>query len=312
MSLYKHNEGKPWGRRRKKAICLLLLVGMLLLLLGAFTGCASAEEIAAARAAGDGNSTNIQVPDITGEEEGTEVVPGQLPDTEEIADDTPEDVFDLLGDMLGSETQTVQLVGLLTILSLAPSILIMFTGFVRIVMILSFTRNAMSLQQMPPNQVVIGLALFLSFFVMSPVLEEIRTEAYVPYVAEQITLEEAMDIGEVSLKEFMLKYTYTTDLNMFVSFSGEEAITTQEEAMEVPMSTLVPAFLTSELKTAFQIGFFIFIPFIVIDMIVASTLMAMGMMMLPPVIISLPFKVLLFVVADGWALTMQTILAGFS
>jgi flagellar biosynthetic protein FliP len=202
-----------------------------------------------------------------------------------------------LGQLLGSRSQSLQLVGLLTILSLAPSILIMVSGFVRIVIVLSFTRNALGLQQMPPNQVVVVLALFLTFFVMAPVFNQIKTDAIDPYIAEEITYEEAMDAAEEPLRDFMLRQTYKSDLNMFVGFSETGVV---ESLDEIPMSTIIPAFLTSEIKRAFTIGFFIYIPFIVIDMVVASVLMAMGMMMLPPIVISLPFKVLLFVLVDGW------------
>ncbi|MDD3921129.1 MAG: flagellar type III secretion system pore protein FliP, partial [Eubacteriales bacterium] len=210
--------------------------------------------------------------------------------------------------MFDSRSESIQIVALLTVLSLAPSILMMFTSFVRIVMVLSFTRNALGLQNMPPNQVIIGLALFLSFFVMSPVIQEIKTEAVIPYVAEAIDLEEATERGVVPIKNFMLRQTRQTDLEMFYSFSDEAM---PENIEETKLEILTPAFLTSELRRAFEIGFFIYIPFIVIDMIVASTLMAMGMMMLPPVTISLPFKVLLFVVVDGWALTIGSLLSSF-
>ncbi len=212
-----------------------------------------------------------------------------------------------LGELLGSRSQSLQLVGLLTILSIAPSILIMLSGFTRIVIVLSFTRNALGLQQMPPNQVIVVLALFLTLFVMSPVITEIKQDAIDPYVAQEITFQEAIDVAEVPLRKFMLRNTYKSDLEMFNSFTMEPATKTED----VPMSTLIPAFLTSEIKRAFQIGFFIYIPFIVMDMVVASVLMSMGMMMLPPIVISLPFKVLLFVLVDGWTLTMRTLIMGF-
>jgi flagellar biosynthetic protein FliP len=188
----------------------------------------------------------------------------------------------------------------------------MFTGFVRIIMILSFTRNAMGLQQMPPNQVLIGLALFLTVFVMLPVFQEITTEAYIPYVAEQIEIEEALDRGVQPLRRFMIDRTRTSDIGMFYAFAELEPPASEEELFNTPMHITIPAFLTSELRRAFEIGFFIYVPFLVIDMIVASTLMAMGMMMLPPTTISMPFKILLFVLVDGWALTFQTTLASFT
>lgn len=212
-----------------------------------------------------------------------------------------------LAQLLGSRSQSLQLVGLLTILSIAPAILMMMTGFVRIIIVLSFTRNAMGLQQMPPNQVLVALAVFLTFFVMAPVITQVKDEALDPYMNNEITFEEAMDAAEVPLREFMLRQTYKSDLDMFLGFAGE----TYETLDEVPMSTIIPSFITSELKRGFQIGLFIYIPFIVIDMVVASTLMAMGMMMLPPIVISLPFKVLLFVLVDGWTLTLKTLLTSF-
>lgn len=213
-----------------------------------------------------------------------------------------------LGQLLGSRSQSLQLVGLLTILSIAPSIIIMLSGFTRIVIVLSFTRNALGLQQMPPNQVIIVLALFLTFFVMSPVLSTVKTEAIDPYVNGQITFEQAVDKAEVPIRGFMLRNTFQSDINMFNEMAETPATTLEE----VPMTTVIPAFLTSEIKRAFTIGFFIYIPFIVIDMVVASVLMSMGMMMLPPIVISLPFKVLLFVLVDGWTLTISTLIRGFN
>ncbi len=213
-----------------------------------------------------------------------------------------------LGQLLGSRSQSLQLVGLLTILSIAPSIIIMLSGFTRIVIVLSFTRNALGLQQMPPNQVIVVLALFLTFFVMSPVISTVKTEAIDPYVNGQITFEQAIDEAEVPIRGFMLRNTFQSDINLFNSMAEEPAQTLEE----TPMSTIIPAFLTSEIKRAFTIGFFIYIPFIVIDMVVASVLMSMGMMMLPPIVISLPFKVLLFVLVDGWTLTISTLIRGFN
>ena len=286
----------PRCRRAASLLLLLLLVlGMGMLVL---TGCVSQEEIDAAMAARP-NATTPGEPMTQEEPGGGDEAGGAA------------GLLDKLADMLGSRSQSLQIIALLTILSLAPSILIMLTGFVRIVMVLSFVRNAIGMQQMPPNQVVIGLALFLTLFVMSPVVDEIKTEAYLPYVTEQITLDEALDRGAKPLRAFMLRQTRSSDLNLFCSFAGEEMPATEEEALEVSMRTLIPAFLTSELKRAFEIGFFIYIPFIVVDMVVASTLMAMGMMMLPPSIISLPLKVLLFVVVDGWQLTIQSLVSGF-
>lgn len=204
---------------------------------------------------------------------------------------------------------SVQIILLLTILSLAPSILIMMTGFTRIIIVLGFVRNALGLQQSPPNQVLIGLALFLTLFVMNPVITDIKTNAYEPYISRGISQEVALDRTEQSLKSFMLKQTYSKDMNLFLSLANEDVPETYDE---IPISTVIPAFITSELKRALQIGFFIYLPFIVIDMIVSSALMSMGMMMLPPVMISLPFKILLFILVDGWNLVIKTLITSFS
>jgi flagellar biosynthetic protein FliP len=210
---------------------------------------------------------------------------------------------------IADNAASIQILILLTILSLAPSILIMMTGFTRIIIVLSFVRNALGLQQMPPNQVMIGLSLFLTFFIMSPVVSEINENAYQPYVQSQITQNEAMERAAKPIRNFMLKQTYPKDLNMFLSLAEKPVPETYDE---IETRLIIPAFITSELKRAFQMGFFIFIPFIVIDMVVSSTLMAMGMMMLPPSMISLPFKVLLFVMVDGWGLTIKTLVSSFN
>ncbi|KMM36583.1 flagellar type III secretion system pore protein FliP [Guptibacillus hwajinpoensis] len=203
---------------------------------------------------------------------------------------------------------TVQLVLLLTVLSLAPAILVLMTCFTRIVVVLSFVRSALATQSMPPNQVLVGLALFLTFFVMSPVLSEINSEALQPYLNEEIGQEEALDAAELPIKEFMAGHTREKDLALFYKYAELEK---PESVEDIRLTALVPAFAISELKTAFQIGFIIFIPFLIIDMVVASTLMAMGMMMLPPVMISLPFKILLFVLVDGWYLVVESLLLSF-
>ncbi|KYG89519.1 flagellar type III secretion system pore protein FliP [Metasolibacillus sp. FSL H7-0170] len=203
---------------------------------------------------------------------------------------------------------SVKLLLLLTVLSLAPSILILMTSFTRIVIVLSFTRTALATQQMPPNQVIIGLALFLTFFVMAPTFQEVNDQALQPLFNEEIDLEEAYDRAAIPFKEFMAKHTRQKDLELFIAYNQAERPTTIEE---IPLTMLVPAYALSEIKTAFQMGFMIFIPFLVIDMVVASTLMSMGMMMLPPVMISLPFKILLFVLVDGWYLVMKSLLQSF-
>lgn len=208
----------------------------------------------------------------------------------------------------------LQMLFFLTLITLAPSILIMLTSFTRIIIVFSFLRNAIGLQQTPPNQVIIGLALFLSLFIMWPVLDEINETALQPFMAGTISQAECLDNIEEPLKIFMLKQTKAPELNLFLSLAGEESLTEElrPELLEnLGMRIVIPAFITSELKRAFIMGFLLFIPFLVIDMIVASTLMSMGMVMLPPSMISLPFKLMLFVVVDGWSLLMETLVKSF-
>ena len=207
----------------------------------------------------------------------------------------------------GTATTPVRMLLVLTILSLAPSLLIMLTSFTRIIIVLHFVRTAIGTQSAPPNQVLIGLALFLTFFIMWPTFSEINTNAIQPFDAGEITQEEAFKAAEIPLREFMYGETQDKDLQLFVEISGE----TYEEVDEIPFTTLVPAFILSELRTAFIMGFLIYIPFIVIDMVVSSVLMSMGMMMLPPTTISLPFKILLFILADGWNLIVESLVGTF-
>ncbi|HOM02069.1 MAG TPA: flagellar type III secretion system pore protein FliP [Acetivibrio sp.] len=214
--------------------------------------------------------------------------------------DNPEDV-----------STTIQIIVLLTVLTLAPSILIMMTSFVRIIIVLSFFRNAIGTQQMPPNQVLIGLALFLTLFIMRPVLTEINDTAFKPYSNQQITQEVALERSSDIIKKFMLGQTSKNDLALFVSLSGMETPIKEEDIPKLPLTIIIPAFIISELTIAFKIGFLIYIPFLVIDMVVSSTLMSMGMMMLPPVMISLPFKILLFIMVGGWNLMTQMIVNSF-
>ncbi len=202
----------------------------------------------------------------------------------------------------------LRIVMMLTVLSLAPAILIMMTSFTRIVVVLSFLRQALGTQQMPPNQLIIGLSLFLSFFVMAPTWKEITTQALEPYMAEKIDQSAAYQKAEAPLREFMFNQTREKDLELFLGLSKEKKPQTRAD---VPTYVLVPAFVISELKTAFQIGFMIYLPFLVLDMVVASVLMAMGMMMLPPVLVSLPFKLLLFVLVDGWELIVGSLVKSF-
>ncbi|MDX6152479.1 flagellar type III secretion system pore protein FliP [Marinococcus sp. PL1-022] len=204
---------------------------------------------------------------------------------------------------------SVQLVLLLTVLSLAPGILVLMTCFTRIVVVLSFVRMGLATQQTPPNQVLIGLALFLTFFIMAPTLSEVNEQAFSPLMAGEIDQNEALTEAVGPMKEFMSRYTREKDLALFMDYAGEER---PESVEDIPLTSLVPAFAISELKTAFQMGFLIFVPFLVIDMIVASVLMSMGMMMLPPVMISLPFKILLFVLVDGWYLIVESLLLSYT
>ncbi len=206
-------------------------------------------------------------------------------------------------------SSALQVMFLLTILTLAPSILVMMTSFSRFVIVLSFLRQAMGTQQTPPTQVLIGLALFLTIFVMNPVFTEVNQKALQPYLNEEISQTEAFDIAQQPIKAFMLRQTREKDLALFLRVAGQE---TPETIEEVGLQVIVPAFVISELKTAFQIGFLIYIPFLILDMVVASILLSMGMMMLPPVLISLPFKLMLFVMVDGWHLTVGSLVKSIS
>lgn len=202
----------------------------------------------------------------------------------------------------------VQIIVVLTVLSLAPAILVMMTAFTRIVVVLSFVRSALSLQQSPPNQVLIGLALFLTLFVMTPTLNAVNQNALQPYLRGQIGQSAAFVRAELPFKEFMARQTDPQDIQLFVQYRKEPA---PKNPVSLPLTTLVPAFAVSELTTAFKIGFMIYLPFLIIDLVVATTLMSMGMMMLPPVLISLPFKLLLFVMVNGWYLVVRSLLLGF-
>lgn len=203
---------------------------------------------------------------------------------------------------------SLQTLLLLTSLSFLPAILLMMTGFTRIIIVLSLLRSAIGTPSAPPNQVLIGLALFLTFFVMSPVFDKIYTDAYLPFSENKLDFQQAVEKGSVPLKTFMLRQTREADMALFVRISNSEPL---QNANQVPLRILVPAYVTSELKTAFQIGFVIFIPFLIIDMVVASVLMSMGMMMVSPAIISLPFKIMLFVLADGWNLIIGSLAQSF-
>ena len=207
----------------------------------------------------------------------------------------------------GTMSAPIRILLLLTILTLAPSILIMLTSFTRIIIVLHFVRTAIGTQTAPPNQVLIGLALFLTFFIMWPTFEQINTTVIEPMDRNEITTEQAFELAEIPVREFMYKYTQEQDLKLFIDISGEE----YETVDDVPMTVLIPSFILGELRQAFIMGFLIYIPFIVIDMVVSSVLMSMGMMMLPPTTISLPFKMLLFILADGWNLIIANLVRTF-
>lgn len=208
----------------------------------------------------------------------------------------------------GDLSVTLEILLLLTILSLAPAILILTTSFTRIIVILHFLRQALGLQQMPPNQLLIGLALFLTYFIMQPVFSDVNQNALQPYLKKQISYQEALKRGQKPLRKFMLRQTRKKDLALFMSLDNSPKPKTQ---LDVPTYKIIPAFVISELRLAFQIGFLLYIPFLVIDLVVASVLMSMGMLMLPPVMISLPFKILLFVMVDGWYLIIGSIVKSF-
>ncbi|MBB1485664.1 flagellar type III secretion system pore protein FliP [Oceanospirillum sediminis] len=207
-----------------------------------------------------------------------------------------------------SYTVTIQILAIMTALTLIPAALIMLTSFTRIIIVFAILRQALGLQQSPSNQILIGLALFLTFFIMTPVWERINADALQPYLNESIEALDAVERAKKPITEFMLAQTREDHVDLFARIAGYEQFAS---AKDIPFSILVPAFMTSELKTAFQIGFIVFIPFLVIDLVIASILMAMGMMMLSPIIISLPFKIMLFILIDGWALVMGTLASSF-
>lgn len=209
----------------------------------------------------------------------------------------------------GKGSNVLEIIEMMTMLALLPSILIMTTCFTRIVIVLSFLRNAMGLQQTPPNQVLVGISLFLTLFIMSPVVTKINTDAYQPYKEEKITQEQFVKKASAPLKEFMLKNTKRDDLNMFINMAKVKSSTPPDQ---LSILVVIPAFMTSELKRAFLIGFLLYIPFLVIDIIISSTLMSMGMIMLPPAMISMPFKLLLFILVDGWDLLFKSLVSTFN
>ena len=206
--------------------------------------------------------------------------------------------------------QTLDILLLTTVLTLLPSLVVMMTSFTRYIVVFSFLRTAMGTQQTPPNMVLVGMALVLTLFTMSPALSEIQSEAYEPYLAEEITQEEFFSRAQDPLKRFMLRQTTPSSLELYCNMSGEELPATEEAAVALPLRVIMPAFVTTELKRAFEIGFLLYIPFMLIDIVVSSTLMSMGMIMLPPSMISTPFKILLFILLDGWQLLFSTLVQG--
>jgi flagellar biosynthetic protein FliP len=209
-------------------------------------------------------------------------------------------------------TSTISILLLTTVISVAPAFLMLMTSFTRIVIVLGFVRTSLGTQSMPPNQVLVGLALFLTLFIMSPTLATVNETALQPYIKGTLTQSEALDKAQEPLKEFMFKQTNTKDLLLFMNYTGSNASVKPASYNDIPLTVMVPAFAIGEMKKAFTMGFMIFIPFLIIDIVVSSTLMAMGMMMLPPVMISLPFKIMLFVLVDGWYLVIKSLLLSFN
>lgn len=216
-----------------------------------------------------------------------------------------------LGDAVSPDgmSDSVNILLFLTVIALAPSILVLMTGFTRILIVLSFVRNALGLQQTPPNQVLIGLSLFLTVFLMSPVFVRINDEALQPFIAEEMTQEEAITAALDPIRDFMMAQMKPEDINLFLDIADEPM---PEELADIKTEVLIPAFVVNELKKAFILGFFIYVPFLIIDLVVASTLMSLGMMMLPPAMVSMPFKLILFMIVDGWGMIMSTIMMSFN
>lgn len=275
----------------------------------------------AASSEGDGSSQSSATSDVssaagdTSDNSDASAKPGDYVDNEATSVGTPGS--SVLQEVIGVDaSQPLEIIILLTLIALAPSLLIMMTCFMRIVIVLGFLRSAMQTQNTPPNMVLTGIALFLTIFIMAPVFAEINETAYQPYVNEKITTEEALETASVPLKRFMLKQTSNDDIEFFIELSKTElpetGLTDEYKETELPLTTVIPAFIISELKRAFQMGFMIFLPFLIIDIVVGSTLMSMGMMMLPPAMISMPFKILVFVLADGWNLMIGSLVSSYN
>ena len=285
------------GYHLAKVICLLLLAGIL---------CLSRKTTALAV-----SDTPYRDSNLTGTtmERTNEREPGTSEDADELAElNIANRVTIEFGGDNGSVNGALRILVILTLIAIAPTLIIMLTSFTRIIIVLHFTRQALNTQTAPPNMVLIGIALFLTFFIMQPTLTSVYTEAVVPYEAGELNTEEALTRAAAPIRTFMYKQTLKKDVSLFMEINRLEW---SGELDEIPISVLVPSFIISELRTAFVIGFLIYIPFIVIDMVVASTLMSMGMMMLPPTTISMPFKILLFVLADGWYLIIKGLVESF-
>lgn len=279
------------GKSILRVICLLIMVGIL---------CMKTSVVADATNTGLTGTTDTQ----TNINE-----PGSADNPEDLAEQNISNSLTITyNDDNGSIAGALKILLILTGITLAPILIICLTSFTRILIVLHFTRTALNTQTAPPNQVLIGLTLFLTFFIMSPTITQVYKEAYVPFEQGEMEWDEALECGMEPLREFMYSQTKTKDVSMFMEIAGNEWDGTAET---VPTSVLIPAFMISELRTAFIIGFLIYIPFIVLDMVVASTLMSMGMMMLPPTTISMPFKILLFVLADGWNLVIMNVVRTF-
>ena len=284
-------------KKYMRTICLLFIVGIL---------CLSTKMPVHATGIVDIGERHLTG---TSEERTNINEPGASEDTEELGElNIANNLTITYQDGNGELNGALRILITLTLIAIAPTLIILLTSFTRIIIVLHFTRNALNTTSAPPNQVIIGLALFLTFFIMNPVITQIKTEAIEPFDAGQISQEEALEAAMDPLREFMYRETQTKDVEMFMDISGTEWTGSLED---IPNSVLIPSFIVSELRTAFIIGFLIYIPFIVIDMVVASCLMSMGMMMLPPTTISMPFKILLFVLADGWNLIIGNLVRTF-
>lgn len=292
------------------AVLIALACGLSAYAASAESGNSSQSSVTSDVSSATGDTSN------TSDTSGSTAKPGDYVDNEATSVGTPGS--SVLQEVIGVDaSQPLEIIILLTLIALAPSLLIMMTCFMRIVIVLGFLRSAMQTQNTPPNMVLTGIALFLTIFIMAPVFAEINETAYQPYVNEKITTQEALETASVPLKRFMLKQTSNDDLEFFIKLSKTEIpegteLTDEYKQTELPLSTIIPSFIISELKRAFQMGFMIFLPFLIIDIVVGSTLMSMGMMMLPPAMISMPFKILVFVLADGWNLMIGSLVSSYN